>query len=202
MNDDEIVDRKKEFNNKLNAIMHQVDRAAVIIDQMRGFARANNDIIGEVDLCKSINQCFIFFREQFKTHNIDFQNKCDDNLPLIYLNDQKFEQIVVNLLSNARFVVDKKESLSIPNYNKNITICMNKISDNKLCLEISDNGIGMDEIQKEKCLEPFFTTKDVGEGTGLGLSIVYSLVKEINASLEIESSPNIGTKMRVIIPIK
>ncbi len=75
-----------------------------------------------------------------------------------------------------------------------------KVSENKLILEVSDNGIGMDEETKARCLEPFYTTKK--EGTGLGLSIVNEIVKRYNGKMEIESSVGKGTTVRLTFPVK
>jgi len=75
-----------------------------------------------------------------------------------------------------------------------------RVSDGKLILEVSDNGIGMDEDTKARCLEPFFTSKE--EGTGLGLSIVNEIVKRYNGKIEIESSVGKGTTVRLILPLK
>jgi signal transduction histidine kinase/CheY-like chemotaxis protein len=67
-------------------------------------------------------------------------------------------------------------------------------------LDVRDTGVGMDESTKQRCLEPFFTTK--GErGTGLGLAMVYGMVQRHNAEIEIESEPDKGTRVRLIFPV-
>jgi len=67
-------------------------------------------------------------------------------------------------------------------------------------LDVRDTGVGMDESTKQRCLEPFFTTK--GErGTGLGLAMVYGMVQRHNAEIEIESEPGEGTTVRLIFPV-
>ncbi|MDQ6989460.1 MAG: ATP-binding protein, partial [Mariprofundaceae bacterium] len=68
---------------------------------------------------------------------------------------------------------------------------------NLVIFEVEDNGCGMVAEQRERCLEPFYTTKPVGEGTGLGLSIVHSVVKEFNMGFEIVSGIGSGTTVRV-----
>ena len=67
-------------------------------------------------------------------------------------------------------------------------------------LEVEDNGIGMTEEVREKCMDPFFTTKEVGEGTGLGLSIVHGLIQEFGFSLDVTSQLNKGSLFKIVMP--
>jgi signal transduction histidine kinase len=67
-------------------------------------------------------------------------------------------------------------------------------------LQVIDTGCGMDRATLDRVYEPFFTTKPVGEGTGLGLSVVYGLVREIGATITIESEPGRGTTVTILIP--
>ena len=73
---------------------------------------------------------------------------------------------------------------------------------NHLILEVSDNGIGMEEKTKEKIFDPFFTTKSLAEGTGLGLYVCQGLVHSLRGRIEVESEPGKGSKFRVILPDK
>ena len=68
-------------------------------------------------------------------------------------------------------------------------------------LEVRDNGVGMDEATLAHCLEPYFTTKSVGDGMGLGLSLCEALVREHGGRIEIDSAPGVGTRVRVRLPI-
>jgi signal transduction histidine kinase len=70
----------------------------------------------------------------------------------------------------------------------------------KYVFSVSDDGQGMDAETRQRALEPFFTTKDVGEGTGLGLSIVYGIVRGWGGSIDIESEPDRGTRIVISVP--
>jgi signal transduction histidine kinase len=74
------------------------------------------------------------------------------------------------------------------------------LNENKICIEIQDNGNGIPTEIQEKIFEPFFTTKDVGEGTGLGLSIVAGIVGEHNGQLSFTSKANEGTTFLITLP--
>jgi signal transduction histidine kinase len=125
----------------------------------------------------------------------------------VFTDPQLFEQIIVNLLSNARYAVDKKEKEmpkienQHPKYQKRVIISIFEESNRFIVLKVSDNGIGMTKDEKHSCMDPFFTTKNVGEGTGLGLSIVRNIVKEFSGTLIIESQQHFGTDVIISIPV-
>ncbi len=192
------------FEKDLNSVMRSVDRAADIIEFMRRFARTDRGECAMTRLSEPVNNSLIFFKEQFRKHGIELETHYEENLPEVFVNSQRFEQIAVNFLSNARYAVNKRaESEPGGDYRKKIALCLfyDKI-DHTVVFEVRDNGIGMSPEEKERCAEPFFTTKEVGEGTGLGLSIVHGIIREFKGRLEIESEKGSGTTMRVIIFIK
>ncbi|MBL4669235.1 MAG: HAMP domain-containing histidine kinase, partial [Flavobacteriales bacterium] len=113
-------------------------------------------------------------------------------------NPGKINQMVMNLIDNAIYAIDKSE-----NKNKDGLITVTTESNEDLItLTIKDNGIGIPDNIKDKLFDPFFTTKDVGEGTGLGLSIVRSIVDNHKGKVIVHSKINKGTEIIVEIPIK
>ena len=79
---------------------------------------------------------------------------------------------------------------------------INSGDDDKVRIEIKDNGPGMDEATRKKAFEPFFTTKNVGDGTGLGLSVSYYIISEANGTISIESEPGKGTSFIIQMPYR
>src|SRR2546423_15053414 len=71
-----------------------------------------------------------------------------------------------------------------------------------IVIEVRDNGIGMDEKTKQRCLEPFFSTKALRGGTGLGLAMVYGMTQRHDGKIQIESAPGRGTSIRLIFPVQ
>lgn len=183
-------------------ITQQIDRASSIIHHMSAFARVENRQPDKaMDPAIPTEQSLLFFEEQFRIHEIELDLEIGQNLPLLYMHANRFEQIVVNLLSNARYAVDKKGKTDL-HQEKKIALRLTANSDrDSVILEVEDNGIGMTDEEAQRCLEPFFTTKEVGQGTGLGLHIVRGIVvEELKGKLMVSSQLGKGTVICVTLP--
>ncbi len=190
-----------EAREALQDIITQVKRGDAIINNMRAFARKPTELNELINLIEPMERAISFFREQFRIHQILLKVEYPEVMPKVKATAQKFEQIVVNLLSNARYAVEKKAETSKETYQKKITVRL--FADNVrnvIIFEVEDNGVGMTPEVMNRCMEPFFTTKTVGEGTGLGLSIVNSITRELKMRIEVESIPKSGSVFHVIIP--
>ncbi len=129
------------------------------------------------------------------------------NDPLMVFADKgQIEQVLMNLATNARDVMDNGGTLAIETQ----IIEMDDLfiqshgfgtPGNYALITVSDNGQGMDEETKTKIFEPFFTTKEVGRGTGLGLSIVYGIVSQHNGHISVHSAPGKGTSFDIYLPL-
>ena len=180
-------------------IEDQVKRAAAIINNMRSFVRAKHGPTKAINLAEPVNAALSFFKEQFKIHDILLTICLSEDLPKVKANPQKFEQIVVNFLSNARYAVEKKGQSSVEQYQKKVTVRLfHDTGRDAVVFEVEDNGIGMGLEVLDRCMEPFYTTKGVGEGTGLGLSIVNGIVREFKIEMEVESIEGEGSTFRII----
>jgi len=201
----QIMSNKKEgldpeLKEDLEVIIEEVDRASEIIENMRDFSRVEYKMNGSVDLVEPIEKSLMFFKKQFLNHNIQLDTSYDKNVPKLQINPQRFEQIIINFMTNARYAVEKKSELEAADYRGKIALKLFPSTDRKnVILEVQDNGIGMDDETRKNCIEPFYTTKN-SEGTGLGLSIVSGIVDEFKGELEIDSEAGKGTTMRVLIP--
>jgi signal transduction histidine kinase len=179
-------------------IVSQVVRASSIIDNMRSFARNGGGHTEAVDLRIPIEKALSFFREQFRIHGIRLDLDLPASPVMIEIDSGKFQQVLVNLLSNARHAVEEKSRYSASDDSKRIRVSLtSEASSDAALLEVEDNGVGMSlEVQK-RCMEPFFTTKDVGEGTGLGLSIAHGIAREFRMNLEVTSVEGKGSIFRI-----
>ena len=199
----------EKFKKESKSIIEEVDRASEIINNMRAYARSDDDNIN-TNLIHCIDRSLSFFKERFRQHDIHFKLKIDENVPSLMFNPRKFEQIVVNLLSNANYAVNhkyeqiKKGKIQVNNdYDKMIEMSLQYEQDREMIIfSVSDNGIGMTDQEKNKCLDPFYTTKEIGQGTGLGLSIIHGIINDFHAEIDIKSTKNKGTIITICIPFK
>jgi signal transduction histidine kinase len=122
-------------------------------------------------------------------------------IPQILGNTYKFEQVVLNLLVNAKDALIEKKNTQ-PDFTE-MTIDIKTYSENRfLIVEIEDNGIGISSDDIQHIILPFYTTKDEGKGTGLGLTICYQIIKEMGGTIEIISDGIQGTKIKLLLEIQ
>ena len=186
---------------KINKVFDNITRIKNIIDHVRTFSRYQDDFIqSEFDIMSSINNSIAMIQEQMNHKGISLEFNCPNELPMLKGNTHRFEQVMLNLLINAKDALEEKKRKFGNNFHKRIEILIQKTS-NQIIIEVKDNGIGIPSENIDKILLPFYTSKPPGHGTGLGLSISYGIIKELSGELEIHSETLKGTTIRIIIPI-
>ncbi|MCK4653709.1 MAG: tetratricopeptide repeat-containing sensor histidine kinase [Candidatus Cloacimonetes bacterium] len=191
---------KVYIQNTIKEIYDDVERIRKIIEHIRIFSSGQRDEINEeFSINDSINAAFSMMKQQFDQHQINVNFKFDKELSTVLGNTYKFEQVVVNLLNNARDALEGKLKISKEDFTKKINITTYQNEQN-IIMEIMDNGIGIPMKNQTNIFLPFYTTKELGKGTGLGLSISYGIIREMNGIVEISSKHLEGAKFTVKIP--
>lgn len=186
----------------LGKIDNNVDRASKIINHMREFARKSNMDLVVIQANDVIEGAFEIFSQQLKVRGIEVVRDMEENLPRIFADPGRLEQVFINLLINARDAIEERWK-GKPQEQPEKTIFLKTMSvKNKVVLEVRDTGIGIPEDIKDRIFEPFYTTKDVGKGTGLGLSISYGIVKECGGEIQVVSKPGEGTTFVLEFPVR
>jgi PAS domain S-box-containing protein len=189
------------LKTKIVKVFDNITRIQKIIDHVRTFSRDQDDFtIKPFDLNLSINNCMSMISEQMNHHDIKLSFQSSDEIPAINGNIYRFEQVILNLLINAKDAIEEKNKSLGKTFKKKIEISA-VLADNQIIIEIKDNGIGIDQKNIDKVLLPFFTTKAPGQGTGLGLSISYGIIKELGGEIDVQSKPNQGTSVLIKIPV-
>lgn len=137
---------------------------------------------------------------------IDLQFALNDGELLIYADKGQIEQVIVNLVVNARDAMPSGGKLTITTkqFDVDASLAERHVdvgSGNYVKLSIADTGQGMTKEVIGKIFEPFFSTKEKDQGTGLGMSIVYGIVKQSRGFIDIHSVPGEGTEMNVFFPV-
>lgn len=200
---DELQENKLEkeyLENKISLIFSDIERIRNIISQVRLFAKEqeSNQQIRFV-VAESINRSLLLINRLYIDHQIDFEVHINDPSAATIGNPTQFEQVLLNVLSNSKFAVDKKEK-EIKGFKKRISLHCETVQDIVL-ITISDNGCGIPENIINSIFNPFFTTKAADEGTGLGLSIAYGIIRDMGGTIDIMSIPNESTTVKINIPL-
>ncbi|WP_430812618.1 MULTISPECIES: tetratricopeptide repeat protein [unclassified Carboxylicivirga] len=191
----------KEFINKsVDEIFEDILRVRQIVDHIRIFSSGQKDEVEEeFDVSECVRAATSMIGSQYANHHIRLTLSLADGLPAVLGNPHKLEQVIHNLLSNARDAVEERKQQD-SNLSMQVDIQTNNQDDNVYLL-IRDNGVGIAAHRKTDIFLPFVTSKQLGKGTGLGLSICYSLIKEMRGRIEVDSQPGKGTSMLVILPL-
>jgi two-component system cell cycle sensor histidine kinase/response regulator CckA len=137
--------------------------------------------------------------------NIELAVILEPNLDLVNADPGQIEQVILNLVVNARDALPKGGKLTIKTHNVQMENDLGRAESGILpgrfvLLEVADTGTGMDHDTQARIFEPFFTTKAVGKGTGLGLATVYGIVKQNNGRIEVQSKLGHGSSFKVYLP--
>ena len=189
----------------LRQIVQAAERAANLTRQLLLFSR--KQIMRPV--CLDLNRSLTATTEMFRRilgENFTLEIHCDPKLAPIKADAGMIDQVLLNLVVNARDAMPEGGRLTIATTMETINASQLEISPDAVagiyvCLSVADTGIGMNPEILPRIFDPFFTTKEVGKGTGLGLATVYGIVKQHNGWITVESKPNQGSIFRIYFPV-
>ncbi len=188
----------------IEAIKLAGERAAELTQQLLAFSRRQILAPKVVDL-NEILQVSERMLARLLGENIELSARLARNLSRINVDPGQIDQVLMNLVVNARDAMPTGGKLSIET--RDILFDEAAAASHfgmkkglHVQLSVSDTGIGMDEATKSRIFEPFFTTKDSGKGTGLGLSTVFGIVQQSGGSIWVDSEIGKGTRFRIYFP--
>jgi signal transduction histidine kinase len=136
--------------------------------------------------------------------DVQLRLRLEAGVASVRVDPVQFEQVVINLVLNARDALPRGGELLIESACVDLDELSRSHSDQPVgryvMLAVSDSGLGMDEETRKRVFEPFFTTKEIGEGSGLGLSSVHGIVTQSGGSITVHSEPGHGTKFEIYLP--
>jgi PAS domain S-box-containing protein len=176
----------------LTKVKKQSDRATDIVNNLLNFSRTGDAAeFHELDIRRVLDDTLQLLEPQFRRSRIDIVRRYADELPLIYGNSGKLQQVFTNLLLNARDAIPGGGT---------ITLGTSINSLDSVEVSVADSGMGIAPENIAKIYDPFFTTKGVGRGTGLGLAISYGIMQEHAGHISVESTPGAGTVFHLSLP--
>jgi len=178
----------------LDKITQQTFRASEIVNNLLNFSRTSGSEFAELDINRIIEDTLALLEHQFKKSRIKVHREQMPDLPSIFGNGGKLQQVFLNLFLNAKDAMPQGGTLSIKTYNgRGINV------------EVTDTGTGIAQEHIARIYDPFFTTKtgarENRRGTGLGLSVTYGIIQEHAGKIRVESAPGNGTTFHLEFPM-
>jgi signal transduction histidine kinase/CheY-like chemotaxis protein len=197
------VGKQSSMAADLEQIRQAASRAGRLTSQLLAFSRKQVMQPRVLDLNGVVSQLEKMLRRLIGEH-IELRFEGDPELARVKADPGQLEQVILNLVVNARDAMPRGGRVSISTRN-----LMLRESDPALhgetppgswvTLSVTDNGMGMDQGTMARIFEPFFTTKGVGQGTGLGLAMVYGIVKQSGGHIRVTSEPGKGSTFQIYL---
>jgi PAS domain S-box-containing protein len=190
-------------NQKLLQIEKSANRAAELTGQLLAFSRRHPTVLHVFNLNNLVAETMDMIRSIVPA-SIEVLFEPADELPQIEADSTQIQQVLINLILNARDALSGTGKITISTRVGADTQAQSESKDAGLryaILEVEDNGVGIPKDVLHRIFEPFYTTKEVGKGTGLGLAMVYGIIKKHDGFIEVTSALGEGTKFSSFIPL-
>ncbi len=198
----DMQESNSEISEYSKEIISETEKISEIVKNLLQFSRHDKEEHSYARMEDIINKTMSLIGTVIKSDQITLQKDISQDLPRIKCRSQQIQQVIMNLMTNARDTLNEK----YPGYNEN-KICKvycvkyNKENREWVRITVEDHGTGIKEDIRDKIFEPFFTTKDRAKGTGLGLSISYGIVKSHNGEISVDTVEGEYTKFHVDLPV-
>jgi signal transduction histidine kinase len=175
----------------LEKIEAQTRRASGITRSLLNLARPEQTTFETIDLNEAVGEVLQLFEPQVRGGDVKLVSRLAPRAPSIRGNKGRLQQVLLNLLLNARDAVGERGEIDVST----------RQADGTAVLEVTDTGVGIPEEDLPRIFDPFFSTKGRGQGTGLGLSVSFGIVQEHGGRIRAESRPGELTRFRVELPL-
>jgi two-component system NtrC family sensor kinase len=193
---------------ELRAIRDNANRAAGIVRNLLTFAGRNANARGWHQMNAIVRDAVGGRAAELAARQIDLTLAIGGRLPLVYVDQTRLEDVIVNLVQNAEAaILARREGTSIspmvpPTARGEIVVGTRlEHHPDRIILEVADNGSGLKEEDLSRIFDPFFTTQEVGKGTGLGLSMCYGIVRQHGGHITARNRPSGGAVFTVDLPV-
>jgi len=174
----------------LSEVLQTTERISQIVRAVKSYTYLDQAPLLEVDVHEGLENTLVIMQQKLKK-GVTVRREYSPNLPRIEAYASELNQVWTNIIDNAVDAMNGRGEIRIQTYEE----------DNRVIIEITDNGPGIPEEIQSRIFEPFFTTKAPGHGTGLGLHISHDIIaNRHHGQLLVESKPG-ETKFRVILPV-
>ncbi|MGB5363919.1 MAG: two-component regulator propeller domain-containing protein [Aureibaculum sp.] len=200
---DEVIALAKDIKENEQKINHHGKRADSIVKGMLQHSRLSNGIKEPTNINALADEylrlAYHGLRAKDKSFNAKMETDFDESIGTIDIVAQDMGRVILNLITNAFYVVQEKKSKQPEGYDPTVSVGTKKTG-KQVLISIQDNGSGIPKSVLDKIFNPFFTTKPSGKGTGLGLSLSYDIVKAHGGELKVDTKEGEGTTFTIVLP--
>ena len=190
----------------MREIRKAADRATALTRQLLAFSRKQFLNPTVLDVNETVSGLIHMLPRVIGEH-IETTTKLAPQLPRVWADSSQMDQVLVNLVLNARDAMPAGGQLTIET--ASVELDEDRLSAERLTvppglyvmLAVTDTGMGMDDATRARAFEPFFTTKPKGQGTGLGLATVYGIIDQSGGGIALDTAPGRGTAVRIYLPV-
>ncbi len=194
-----------DIKQNLEKILHHGKRADAIVKGMLQHSSSGSGKKEPTDINKLADEylrlAYHGLRAKDKSFNATTKTDFDETIGNINIIPQDIGRVILNLITNAFYVVDEKKKSGLEHYEPTVSVSTKKVQD-KIEIKVADNGNGIPQKIVDKIFQPFFTTKPTGQGTGLGLSLSYDIVKAHGGELKVETKEGEGSEFIILLTIQ
>jgi two-component system, NtrC family, sensor kinase len=174
----------------LDKVVKQGFRASEIINNLLKFSRVSGSERTEQDVNRILRDTHSLVEPILRSSHIAVSLQLARDLPPVFGNAGKLQQVFMNLIMNARDAMPQGGELTLVSESENSSVLV----------EVADNGVGIPPEHLRKIFDPFFTTKSTSRGTGLGLAVAYGIIREHSGKIDVQSAVGRGTTFRLELP--
>lgn len=185
----------------VDEIEREAKQVASIVRNLLHFGRADDTDPVATEVQELLDNTLALVRSLLTKENIEIRVESEDDLPVIVCRLQQLQQVLMNLIMNARDALNRRAASRTDKKEILVRVTsLTAVASESVAFEVVDNGDGFDEATAERVFDPFFTTKPHGEGIGLGLSISHGIVVAHGGTVSCSSVPGLHTHFRVELP--
>ncbi|OPL15560.1 MAG: hypothetical protein AVO39_07630 [delta proteobacterium MLS_D] len=191
-------DMPEAAREELDVCAKQVERIVSITNDLRQLTRMPDEEMVPDDINDIIGQVLRMYSSQFQIEDVTTEINLGEKLPVIPVNRQKIEQVIINIVSNALAAMEGKE-------HKILTIKTDTVESDDapaVRITIADNGTGIRNKDLQRIFEPFYTTREQGKGTGVGLFITHEIIQRHGGTIRAENNERGGASFFVNLPVE
>ncbi len=195
------ADAHPELKEDLEVVVRETMRCREIVKGLLDFARQSRPEKRQSDINEVVKRSVRILQNQFSRHHVELELKLDESLPLVLVDVDQLQQVMVNLLLNANdAMAEKGGTLTITTAPAAFELQPGMSApQDYVQIQVSDTGCGIPPEHLQKIFEPFFSTKGQ-KGNGLGLAIVWGIVEKHNGRITVESEVGKGTTFKILLP--